>query len=124
MSGHSKWHSIKHKKGIADAKRGKIFTRHANLITIAARQGGGDGQRLNGGGALEAEGLDGGKNGRGKSELGEGRCVHDPGAGRMELRTKGLRQVRKVIVSGGLARINRDSSGPGRPAPSPPGALG
>lgn len=41
MSGHSKWHSIKHKKGIADAKRGKIFTRHANLITIAARKGGG-----------------------------------------------------------------------------------
>jgi len=40
MSGHSKWHSIKHKKGIADAKRGKVFTRHANLITIAARNGG------------------------------------------------------------------------------------
>ncbi|MBU0577342.1 YebC/PmpR family DNA-binding transcriptional regulator [Patescibacteria group bacterium] len=42
MSGHSKWHSIKHKKGAADAARGKVFTRHANLITIAARQGGGD----------------------------------------------------------------------------------
>jgi YebC/PmpR family DNA-binding regulatory protein len=42
MSGHSKWHSIKHKKGAADARRGKIFTRHANLITIAARAGGGD----------------------------------------------------------------------------------
>lgn len=42
MSGHSKWHSIKHKKGAADARRGKIFTRHANLITIAARSGGGD----------------------------------------------------------------------------------
>lgn len=42
MSGHSKWHSIKHKKGAADAVRGKIFTRHANLITIAARAGGGD----------------------------------------------------------------------------------
>ena len=40
MSGHSKWHSIKHKKGAADAKRGKIFTRHANLITIAAQSGG------------------------------------------------------------------------------------
>ncbi len=40
MSGHSKWHSIKHKKGAADAKRGKIFTRHANIITIAARSGG------------------------------------------------------------------------------------
>jgi len=42
MSGHSKWHSIKHKKGAADAKRGKIFTVHAKLITIAARDGGGD----------------------------------------------------------------------------------
>ena len=42
MSGHSKWHSIKHKKGAADAKRGKIFTRHAKLITIASQQGGGD----------------------------------------------------------------------------------
>jgi YebC/PmpR family DNA-binding regulatory protein len=41
MSGHSKWHSIKHKKGAADAKRGKIFTKHAKLIAIAA-SGGGD----------------------------------------------------------------------------------
>lgn len=40
MSGHSKWHSIKHKKGAADAKRGKIFTVHAKLITMAARDGG------------------------------------------------------------------------------------
>lgn len=40
MSGHSKWHSIKHKKGAADAKRGKIFTKHAHLITIAAKAGG------------------------------------------------------------------------------------
>lgn len=40
MSGHSKWHSIKHKKGAADAARGKIFTRHAKLISIAARDGG------------------------------------------------------------------------------------
>ncbi len=40
MSGHSKWHSIKHKKGAADAKRGKIFTKHAKLITIAAKNGG------------------------------------------------------------------------------------
>lgn len=39
MSGHSKWHSIKHKKGAADAKRGKIFTKHARLITIAAKNG-------------------------------------------------------------------------------------
>lgn len=42
MSGHSKWHSIKHKKGAADAKRGKIFTKHAKLITIATREGGDD----------------------------------------------------------------------------------
>jgi len=41
MSGHSKWASIKHKKGAADAKRGKIFTRHAKLVEIAAREGGG-----------------------------------------------------------------------------------
>ena len=40
MSGHSKWASIKHKKGAADAKRGKIFTKHAKLITIAAGSGG------------------------------------------------------------------------------------
>jgi YebC/PmpR family DNA-binding regulatory protein len=40
MSGHSKWASIKHKKGAADAKRGKVFTRHAKLIEIAAREGG------------------------------------------------------------------------------------
>jgi YebC/PmpR family DNA-binding regulatory protein len=40
MSGHSKWHSIKHKKGANDAKRGKIFTMHAKLITISARGGG------------------------------------------------------------------------------------
>ncbi len=42
MSGHSKWHSIKYKKGAADAKRGKIFTKHAKLITIATRDGGTD----------------------------------------------------------------------------------
>ena len=42
MSGHSKWASIKHKKGAADAKRGKIFTRLIKEITVAARQGGGD----------------------------------------------------------------------------------
>lgn len=42
MSGHSKWHSIKHKKAAADAKRGKIFTRHIRELTYAARQGGGD----------------------------------------------------------------------------------
>src|SRR3989338_5244731 len=40
MSGHSKWHSIKHKKGAADAKRGKVFTKHAKLIAIVARSGG------------------------------------------------------------------------------------
>ncbi|MFV0388765.1 MAG: YebC/PmpR family DNA-binding transcriptional regulator [Pyrinomonadaceae bacterium] len=42
MSGHSKWHSIKHKKGAADAKRGKIFTRLIREIAVAARDGGGD----------------------------------------------------------------------------------
>jgi len=42
MSGHSKWHTIKHKKGAADAKRGKIFTRIIKEITVAARAGGGD----------------------------------------------------------------------------------
>jgi len=42
MSGHSKWSSIKHKKGVADAKRGKIFTRLIREITVAARMGGGD----------------------------------------------------------------------------------
>ena len=42
MSGHSKWSTIKHKKGAADAKRGKIFTRLIKEITVAARLGGGD----------------------------------------------------------------------------------
>ena len=42
MSGHSKWHTIKHKKGAADAKRGKIFTRIIKELTVAARGGGGD----------------------------------------------------------------------------------
>ncbi len=42
MSGHSKWASIKHKKGAADAKRGKIFTKMIREITVAAREGGGD----------------------------------------------------------------------------------
>lgn len=42
MSGHSKWATIKRKKGKADAERGKIFTRHIKEITIAARDGGGD----------------------------------------------------------------------------------
>jgi YebC/PmpR family DNA-binding regulatory protein len=42
MSGHSKWSTIKHKKGAADAKRGKIFTRLIKEITVAARMGGGD----------------------------------------------------------------------------------
>jgi YebC/PmpR family DNA-binding regulatory protein len=40
MSGHSKWHTIKHKKGALDAKRGKIFTKLIKEITIAARSGG------------------------------------------------------------------------------------
>jgi len=42
MSGHSKWATIKHKKGALDAKRGKIFTRLIEEITIAAKLGGGD----------------------------------------------------------------------------------
>jgi len=42
MSGHSKWHSIKHKKAAADAKRGASFTKIATLISVAAKQGGGD----------------------------------------------------------------------------------
>ena len=42
MSGHSKWASIKHKKGALDAKRGKIFTRLIKELTVAARNGGGD----------------------------------------------------------------------------------
>src|SRR4026208_2156751 len=41
MSGHSKWHTIKHKKGAADAKRGKVFTRIIKELTVAARNGGG-----------------------------------------------------------------------------------
>ena len=40
MSGHSKWHTIKHKKAAIDAKRGKIFTRLIKEILIAARNGG------------------------------------------------------------------------------------
>src|ERR1700741_1030984 len=42
MSGHSRWSTIKHKKGAADAKRGKLFTRLIKEMTVAARQGGGD----------------------------------------------------------------------------------
>lgn len=42
MSGHSKWATIKHKKGAADAKRGKIFSKIAKEITICVKQGGGD----------------------------------------------------------------------------------
>ncbi len=42
MSGHSKWHSIKHKKAAADSKRGRIFTRLIKEMTAAARMGGGD----------------------------------------------------------------------------------
>src|ERR1700688_740738 len=42
MSGHSKWATIKHKKGAADAKRGRLFTKLIKEITMAARLGGGD----------------------------------------------------------------------------------
>ena len=42
MSGHSKWASIRHKKGALDAKRGKVFSRLIKEVTVAARLGGGD----------------------------------------------------------------------------------
>lgn len=42
MSGHSKWHGIRHKKALVDAKRGKIFTKVTKEITVAAKLGGGD----------------------------------------------------------------------------------
>ncbi|MEY4227487.1 MAG: hypothetical protein RLZ84_79, partial [Actinomycetota bacterium] len=42
MSGHSKWATIKHKKGAADKARGKLFAKLARQIEVAARQGGGD----------------------------------------------------------------------------------
>ena len=42
MSGHSKWHSIKHKKAAQDAKRGKLFTKIIRELSIAARMGGGE----------------------------------------------------------------------------------
>lgn len=42
MAGHSHWASIKHKKGAADAKKGKIFSKIARMITVATRRGGGD----------------------------------------------------------------------------------
>lgn len=42
MSGHNKWSSIKHKKGAADAKRGKLFTKLIKELTVAAKNGGGD----------------------------------------------------------------------------------
>ena len=42
MSGHSKWSSIKHKKGAADAKRGKLFSKLTRAIIVAAKEGGAD----------------------------------------------------------------------------------
>src|SRR2546423_12449469 len=42
MSGHSKWSTIKHKKGAADIKRGKLFSKLSRAIIVAAREGGGD----------------------------------------------------------------------------------
>ena len=42
MSGHSKWSTIKRKKGLEDAKRGKIFTKLIKELTVAAKEGGGD----------------------------------------------------------------------------------
>ena len=49
MSGHSKWSSIKHKKGALDAKRGQLFTKLGREITVAARQGGGIDPMMNAG---------------------------------------------------------------------------
>ncbi len=49
MSGHSKWSSIKHKKGALDAKRGQLFTKLGREITVAARQGGGADPTMNAG---------------------------------------------------------------------------
>ena len=42
MSGHSKWHSIKHQKGVADARRGQLFTKLTRELIVAAREGGGN----------------------------------------------------------------------------------
>src|SRR4051794_24048855 len=42
MAGHSKWAGIKHKKGVVGARRGKLFTKLARAITVAAKEGGGD----------------------------------------------------------------------------------
>jgi len=42
MSGHSKWANIKQRKGVQDAKRAVVFTKYAKIITVAAREGGGD----------------------------------------------------------------------------------
>ena len=42
MSGHSKWSTIKHKKGAKDAKRGKLFAKLVKVVEVAAREGGGD----------------------------------------------------------------------------------
>src|SRR5215208_6642958 len=42
MSGHSKWSTIKHKKGAADARRGKLFSKLSRAIIVAAKEGGGD----------------------------------------------------------------------------------
>ena len=42
MSGHSKWATIKHKKGAADVKRGKLFAKLIRQVEVAAREGGGD----------------------------------------------------------------------------------
>ena len=45
MSGHSKWATIKHKKGAADKARGKLFNKIARQLEVAAREGGGDRQQ-------------------------------------------------------------------------------
>jgi YebC/PmpR family DNA-binding regulatory protein len=57
MAGHSKWAGIKHKKAIVDARRGKLFTKLARAITVAAKEGGGDPEGNPGGVALLVEAL-------------------------------------------------------------------
>jgi YebC/PmpR family DNA-binding regulatory protein len=53
MAGHSKWHNIKHKKAVVDAKRGKEFTKFSKLISVAAKEAGGDVEHPNVQAAIE-----------------------------------------------------------------------
>ncbi len=56
MSGHSKWSSIKHKKGVADARRGKLFSKLSRALIVAAREGGPDPGRQPGAPERDREG--------------------------------------------------------------------